>query len=381
MRRLTLFDPSFIFLPVTVAAMTLCNIGCLRTEPTDGDAGAELLAAPIPIELPNAALTHLGGLSAGDLNGDQLPDIVAVTAYYASQHKVFVVPGLNGFFNVADLTTIEIDAPIHDLLLADIDADADLDIVVGLGDENSICVAVMLNDGSGSFSAPETFCVPSDSNDLFPMIEAVDVDGDGDLDLMAVDLVGRIPPHVLLNDGEGAIVDSYTLEGFDKPTGIESGDLDSDGDVDIAFFFSTPGAVTVDYWWNPGSAIQSPLSAPSGDRFAIGDLDQTGGVDIAIGQFNPSIAIGTNAAFFSENISQTIPLGSHEGGISTLAIGDMNGDGLNDIVAMHDISGQVVFLENQGTAQFVDKQRVAFSPLRGKAWSSWTLILMVIRTC
>lgn len=69
----------------------------------------------------------------------------------------------------------------------------------------------------------------------------MDVDGDGDLDL----IVGTVgPERLLLNDGHGLFRErtrAHFPEVLDPSLDVAWGDLDSDGDLDVAVANSDPG--------------------------------------------------------------------------------------------------------------------------------------------
>ena len=129
----------------------------------------------------------------------------------------------------------------------DVDGDGDLDLVVAnvrLGLESPRQDRLLLNDGSGKFSDAESGRFPDGSRDHFT-IQTVDLDGDGDLDIIgpASLFTGDALDHrVLLNDGSGTFTAAREGEilplsvngkgmGFD----IEVGDFDGDGRDDLFF--------------------------------------------------------------------------------------------------------------------------------------------------
>ena len=72
-------------------------------------------------------------------------------------------------------------------------------------------------------------------------VEATDVDGDGDLDLLVADLGELFPSNqrigsviVLENAGGGRFVRHVAVEGLPRVADVRAGDLDGDGDQDLA---------------------------------------------------------------------------------------------------------------------------------------------------
>jgi hypothetical protein len=121
---------------------------------------------------------------------------------------------------------------------ADLDGDGDLDLAVF--NWGSHDVSILLNDGTGTFTAAPR--VPVDLTAVSPRSpawgEVVDLDGDGDLDIAAasVSSIGQV--HILLNHGNGtfrtAIQQFVPGVGAGEAMGtLAAADLDGDGDADL----------------------------------------------------------------------------------------------------------------------------------------------------
>jgi hypothetical protein len=122
--------------------------------------------------------------------------------------------------------------------------------------------------------------------------EAVDFDDDGDLDLM-VAVLGMLFPNndkigsvvILENDGTMQFVPHVVAERIARVSDVRAGDLDGDGDMDLAVaqFGYDDGQTR---WmenlggWNFESHILQSLSGPI--HAPIADLDQDGDLDIAV---------------------------------------------------------------------------------------------------
>jgi len=132
----------------------------------------------------------------------------------------------------------------REIRAADFDGDGDLDLVVAnvrfvLDAPNRD--ALWLNDGSGVFSAAPASSQPAAQDQNNFTIQALDIDADGDMDILAPSTVfGRAAGayRVLLNDGAarfteaaaGAVLPSAADgNGFD----IEVADFDADGRIDL----------------------------------------------------------------------------------------------------------------------------------------------------
>lgn len=128
-----------------------------------------------------------------------------------------------------------LDITSQDLESGDVDGDGDLDIVVANEGQNQI----LINDGRGFFKDETEQRLPAISDESRE-VELADLDGDGDLDLIYanVNLSGKVSPQnrILINNGQGLFQDQTESRlpldewnSFD----IEAVDLDEDGDLDL----------------------------------------------------------------------------------------------------------------------------------------------------
>ena len=114
------------------------------------------------------------------------------------------------------------------IALADVDSDGDLDLVaVNIAHTSKL----YLNDGSGSFAPATNIGIETGST---YSIALVDVDGDGDLDLVAGNF-GTNQYKLYLNDGSGSFATTGTNIGIetDATHAIALADVDGDGDLDL----------------------------------------------------------------------------------------------------------------------------------------------------
>ena len=230
------------------------------------------------------ATERLGGvtgvsnaIAVGDIDGDGDPDVLIGNA---GQNEALVNDGA-GAFAVETAARLPV-APdtTQDLELGDIDGDGDLDLVVSNEDDNRLLV----NDGSGVFHDETGARLP-----LTPGAEETreadfgDVDGDGDLDLVFanVDFIAGRDPHnrLLLNDGRGVFVDETAARFPEDPVGsldAELLDLDGDGDLDL---------VTAN--WHAGfrAFINDGTGAFRRDAEAFPGPGQASGVDVEFADF------------------------------------------------------------------------------------------------
>ncbi|MDO7876506.1 T9SS type A sorting domain-containing protein [Hymenobacter sp. ASUV-10] len=238
----------------------------------------------------------------------------------------------------------------NDVEVADIDNDGDLDLLVV--DILNRAITVARNAAGGTLAAPATaLTLPSD---YFPQELAIgDLDNDGDLDLAISTYFstqgGNGAITIGLNDGQGAFTAPApatlsTLVG-NQPTGIEVGDIDADGDLDI--LTANYAANSVSVCRNNGSAgftLAATVAVGISPRdLALGDLDGDGDLDLvtANGGGTPNASVRLN------NGSGQFTAPAQGGSLSTgqqsigVALGDVDGDGDLDALVTNPSSGSV----------------------------------------
>ena len=223
------------------------------------------------------------------------------------------------------------------------DFDQDGDIDVALGDESGFWL--LENSGDGLFRERRQieFGIPGVSAPL-----AVDVDGDGDEDLVYV--AGAFLNHSLelcLNLGGGAFaprVSLYSTGVFDVPI-ASAGDVDADGDVDLLVGLDPFGLVGGESLWllNDGAGVftEQPIFPGMFRQAEVVDLDGDGDAEALEMRFTPPSTCSILLHSFSPAgaLSATQSIASFTGcqGRETVVSGDIDGDGLLDLVA-HDPS-------------------------------------------
>ena len=175
-------------------------------------------------------------IGLGDLDGDGDLDALLVD-YLGGGDRVWLNDG-NGVFNQAD--SVRLSSTGFVVAVGDFDGDLDLDAFIGThgGSNQSAGNVLWVNDGQGGFVQG----VLPDLGELVRAVEAGDLDGDGDLDLIVSDgySLSRFT-SVLLNDGNGEFtVSEHNFAHGDYHSGSDLGDLDGDGDLDLVTVGSGP---------------------------------------------------------------------------------------------------------------------------------------------
>jgi hypothetical protein len=310
---------------------------------------------------PDGDLAETTGIDAADFNGDGFLD-VAVSNRKTDEVRIFAGDG-EGNLSYLSAVTVGTEAIPRYVVSGDFDGDGDIDAATANwgdgavdGGYNGGSVSILLNDGFGNLTEIDKLFFLRSS-----CIAVSDIDNDGDPDLIvphwddgagdpgAVDGVATI----LINNGQ-AVFSGVDVPIGNKPRGIDVGDLDFDGDLDIAV--SNLGDHTVTIIENVGAGnfeTVASISVGSQPRYvAIGDLDQDGLGDLAV------VNKGDNSLWILKNYGGMVfaevgIYSTHEYPHST-TIDDINGDCKLDVIVSH-VGGAgaekyVYIYENDGQA-------------------------------
>jgi hypothetical protein len=237
------------------------------------------------------------------------------------------------------------------LATGDVDGDGDLDLVTVSASTNT--AAIRLNGGNatgsntGVFSGNRVVVVG-----FAPHSTALaDIDGDGDLDLLATLSLPTNAVAIRLNDGNASGSNMGFFSGGSSvnvgvdPYGLAVGDVDGDGDQDLVTANASSGTVSVRL--NGGDATGSNTGVFSGTQeVAVGsqpqsvvlaDVDNDGDLDLLAANYasstvsvrlNGGTATGSNTGIFTG--TQNVRVNSNP---TSLATGDIDGDGDLDFIA------------------------------------------------
>jgi hypothetical protein len=246
-----------------------------------------LLALGLPLAAQSSFLpTRHAGLpplfpamiASGDLDGDGDLDLAVANDFGPIQ---LLLNDGNGRF--VDGTAGRIVSPgaidNHAIDLADIDGDGDLDLLAA--NEDLLPNLVYRNNGAGVFTDISATALPPNAFDTKNQVIA-DFDGDGDLDWLTIDFGGC---HFYENGGAGVFVDATAtrLLGVSNTLGDEwltmpkAADLDGDGDLDVL----APGVAGLLRNQNGAlSPFPTQLPALAAEPHWLADVDGDGDLDL-----------------------------------------------------------------------------------------------------
>jgi hypothetical protein len=224
--------------------------------------------SPQPMPTKHTIDPRSGGIHAlpVDLNHDGKMDIVALLAQEHETVMAYINKG-TGDFSFEQKVIYAAPHPnwgSSGIQLVDLDKDGDLDVLLTHGDT--------FDDGlvkpyHGIQWLENTGTYPYVEHTIAQMpgvhrAEAADLDGDGDLDIVACALLAggsdvdekTLPALVWLEQTKPGIFVRHTIEmGIPRHGTLDLGDIDNDGDIDIVvgnFAIDKPANAWVDVWTN-----------------------------------------------------------------------------------------------------------------------------------
>lgn len=210
----------------------------------------------------------------------------------------------------------------------DFDGDGDQDLIQNLGNT----LGVLLNDGTGSFSAQSTFSLD------FAPAEIADVNNDGFDDLIGG---SGTTYSVSLSNGDGTFATRTTTLGSAAASEIIAIDFDNDGNLDLAA--STQGGLNI--FLGDGTGQFTLTQSFENGLGQFNDLDITdynndGIADLVAANYDNEsldIFIGNGSGGFSL-FTQLVITGNTGAYMAGVTAGDFNGDGIEDFFFVEDLA-------------------------------------------
>lgn len=325
------------------------GIGDVCDSDRDGD-GIDNASDNCP-DIANADQTDTDGDGKGDACDGGL-DIV--TANFGSDNiSVLLADGSGTAFARTDFPLGIVDSP-RAVTVGDLNNDGDLDIVVA--NERTGNLSVLLGDGAGTFGGPTNFAAASS-----PVAVAVgDLEGDGDLDIVTGSFFsGTI--SVFLGDGTGTafVRNSFLAGPRTSVSSVALDDFNNDGLLELVFAEPRRDNVIIKFPTTPGVYVQGPpsINLRAGDfsnSAAVGDLNGDGLLDIVTSNQADSISVMLDISPFA--FPTNFPVGAPQPPFfyqpSDIALGDFNSDGDLDVVVSNQNSDNVSVLLGAGDGTF-----------------------------
>ena len=294
--------------------------------------------------------TYSVNIAIGDLDGDGKPEIVASNGFLDSV-SVFKNTSTSGTISFATKVRFATGSASWGVAIGDLDGDGKPDLTVA--DKDGQTVSVLRNtctSGNISFATKVDYATGSS-----PRSVAIgDLDGDGKPDLAVANDVSNTVSVFRNTSTSGNISFAAKLDfatGL-RPYSVVIGDLDGDGNPDLATANNASNTVTLLRNTSTGGNISfaSKLDFATGNSpysVAMGDLDGDGKPDIATANaVSNTVAVLKNTS--SSGIISFAAKVDYVAGIAPqgIAIGDLDGDDKPDFVVANYVSHTVSVLRN-----------------------------------
>lgn len=304
------------------------------------------------------ANTGQNNIATGDFDGDGKSDLAIVRSSLVSIFKNTSTNGSATFGIPLDLLTGSGPSAIA---LADFDNDGKLDIVVA--NSASSTVSFYKNTtlaGTISFNSKIDFATGTN-----PQAIAVgDLDNDGDTDVATANFTGSNEVSVLLNitititNPILNFASKVTLTAGSFPSAISIGDLDQDFKPEIIVGNSNASSISIfKNSCTPGLvSFIAPVNIAVGNfpiSMPLGDVDSDGKLDIVVLNSNSStVTVLRNFNGLSSYLQATFTTGKSP---YKAFLSDLNGDANLDIAVANNTDNTISILQNSGAGSFSAK--------------------------
>ncbi len=296
-----------------------------------------LPAVTVPVGVNPRAVT------VADFNNDGKPDLAVLNAgpFSTSQSSVSVLLGNgDGSFQPAVTTALlnsgAGNGNAQSVAVGDFNGDGLPDVALNTTGPAGPAVEVLLGKGDGSFQ-PNHLILPVAQIPL--SVAAGDFDHNGALDLVTANSNGTV--SVLLGNGGGSFRPRVDLAVGAVPRAVAVGDFNGDGRLDVAVAQQLSNTVSVLLGHGDGTFARPQSFVASGQDFtftpssiAVGDVNGDGRSDLVINLIGGEdsvvsqlgVLLGNGDGTFQAPILQS----PGTGGDGEVALGDFNNDGRLD---------------------------------------------------
>lgn len=348
------------FLDLAVANSGDLTVSLVLSQSTSGN----ISYTTSTLNIDNSAY----GIAVGEFNSSGHLDL-AVTDYEDNAVRMFLGDGKGNFATGA---VVGVSPTPTGIVAVDLNHDGNTDLAVLSAGGGT--VTICMGNGDDAFNCgdePIHLVVPSATTDSLSIV-AVDLNGDGNLDLVANGLLQN-EVYALLGNGDGTFQPSqqdagdgnntaYPTQAYpvaDAPAYLAVGDFNRDGKPDLAVTEYQGGSVallinnTLPTPQPGGDSFAAPVAVSGGngnmaDSVAVQDFNRDGKQDVAIAYLEDNtVGILLNQGAGTFGTATFYPVGHQPYAVTS---GDLNGDGYPDLVTANTADGTVSVLLNKGTS-------------------------------
>ena len=314
----------------TLISSTLTNVNGLAIADLDNDNDMDIIATSESMhkmvwyendgngnfgleQIIANGLIRAGSVKAGDIDGNNTIDL-AVVAYDSDLVAWYSNDG-SGNFGVAQTVSGINNSGPRDLDLADYDLDGDLDIVVGYGKIYSV---KLFNNNLTQTGNP-TFTVEPNNvvsgNFYINDVSFGDVNNDGDLEILKVDLLTNTAYYD--KQANGTFTETVFSTSNVYPAAAMVSDLDDNSINDVTIGYSSTDPTDEMTWYVDANTNNEDIIDNSQNdiySFTVADFDNDGDLDMA------SISSNENALNWFENTTYNSTLSGEEFDLHEISI-------------------------------------------------------------
>ncbi len=303
------------------------------------------------------AAINVTSVHAADMDSDGDIDLIS-----SSSGKVVWYENINGVVTFVESSISS--KSVNQVIASDVDNDGDMDILTASSQDSSISWYENIN-GTGTFSSEN---IISSNADGARSVFALDIDGDGDMDVVSASFRDDKIAWYKNNNGQGNFSSQRIISSnADGASWVHGADLDGDGDMDILSTSREDNKVA----WYENTTGQGNFSTEQviTDNFAsalsviASDLDGDNDIDVVAvssegGKVEWFKNINGQGNFNSQQNITTNVLGANK-----IVSTDIDGDGDLDILTCSFLDNEISWFENMdGSGTYGIQKIIAITP-------------------